>query len=132
MISLSSSGLNGQAKQAAVARWNGVAKPLYSLGYMEDMVVQIAGIQETAEVCIEPRCALVFCADHGVVAEGVSQSGSEVTALVAESVADGGANINLMAGAAGADVFAVDMGMARDVDQPGILVRCGHGHGTGC
>ena len=123
MISLSSSGLNGQAKQAAVARWNGVAKPLYSLGYMEDMVVQIAGIQETAEVCIEPRCALVFCADHGVVAEGVSQSGSEVTALVAESVADGGANINLMAGAAGADVFAVDMGMAREVDHPGILVR---------
>lgn len=50
------------------------------------MIVEIAGIQETADVRIERRCALVFCADHGVVAEGVSQSGSEVTALVAARI----------------------------------------------
>ena len=115
--------LNEDARRQAQEKWNTVAKPLYSLGRMEEMVAQIAGIQETAEVRIAPSCALVFCADHGVVAEGVSQSGSEVTALVARSVAEGSANVNLMAGAAGADVFAVDMGMAADVDHPGVLVR---------
>ena len=56
-----------------------------------------------------------FCADHGVVAEGVSQSGCEVTQLVAQSIAEGTANINLMAGFSNADVYAVDMGMLNPV-----------------
>ena len=99
----------------AQKRWDQVAKPLYSLGKLEELVVQIAGIQQTVDVRIDKRCALVFCADHGVVAEGVSQSGSEVTALVAKSIVDGTANINLMAKVAHADVFAVDMGMLRPV-----------------
>ena len=85
------------------------------------MIARIAGIQGTADVRLSPRCALVFCADHGVVAEGVSQTGQAVTALVARSIAAGSANVNLMARAAGADVFAVDAGMAADVDHPGII-----------
>ena len=108
-----------KAKEMAQYRWDHVAKPLHSLGRLEDMIVQIAGVQQTADVCIDKRCALVFCGDHGVVAEGVSQSGSEVTALVAKSIAEGTANINLMAGASGTDVFAVDMGMLRTV--PGAI-----------
>ena len=103
------------AKEQAQYRWDHVAKPLHSLGRLEDMIVQIADIQQTADVRIDKRCALVFCGDHGVVAEGVSQSGSEVTALVAKSIADGTANINLMAGVSGTDVFAVDMGMITPV-----------------
>lgn len=105
----------------AQKRWDQVAKPLYSLGKLEELVVQIAGIQQTVDVRIDKRCALVFCADHGVVAESVSQSGSEVTALVAKSIVDGTANINLMAKVAHADVFAVDMGMLRPVT--GSIVR---------
>ena len=99
------------AKEQAQWKWDHVAKPLHSLGLLEDMIVKVAGIQETAEVRIDKRCALVFCADHGVVEEGVSQSDSEVTALVARSSAEGTANINLMASCANADVYAVDMGM---------------------
>ncbi|MBE5787716.1 MAG: nicotinate-nucleotide--dimethylbenzimidazole phosphoribosyltransferase [Clostridiales bacterium] len=96
-----------QARQ----QWDRVAKPLHSLGQLEDMIVKIAGIQETGDVCIDRRCALVFCADHGVVAEGVTQSMSDVTARVARSIAEGTGNINLMSAASQADVFAVDMGM---------------------
>lgn len=115
------------ARKQAQERWDHVAKPLHSLGRLEDAVVQMAGIQQTADVCIEKRCALVFCADHGVVAEGVSQSGSEVTALVAQSIAEGTANINLMAGVSHTDVFAVDMGMLADVS--GVLL-CKIARGT--
>ena len=118
-----------QAGMEARRRWDSVAKPLHSLGRLEDLVVQLAEIQGTANVEIGKRCVLVFCADHGVVAEGVSQSGQEVTALVARSIAEGMANVNLMAGAAGADVFAVDMGMAAEV--PGTINRriaCGTGN----
>jgi nicotinate-nucleotide--dimethylbenzimidazole phosphoribosyltransferase len=109
------------AREAARYRWDHVAKPLHSLGRLEDMIVQIAGLQGTPDVRLDRRCALVFCADHGVVAEGVSQSGSEVTARVARSIAAGEANVNLMASVARADVFAVDMGMLQSV--PGTLNR---------
>ena len=114
--------LNETAMAAARARWDAVAKPLNSLGVWEKWIAQIAGMQGTADVRIAPRCALVFCADHGVVEEGVAQSSSEVTALVAQSVAEGTANVNLMAAAAGAKAFAVDMGMARDVAHPDMIV----------
>lgn len=107
------------AKEQAQARWDHVAKPLNSLGKLEKLIVMIAGVQNTPDVRINKRCALVFCGDHGVVAEGVSQSGSEVTALVAKSIAEGTANINLMAGASYTDVFAVDMGMVGTV--PGTI-----------
>ena len=111
------------AVYASRERWDAVAKPLHSLGRLEDMIAQVAGIQGTADVRLTPRCALVFCADHGVVAEGVTQSGQAVTALVARSIAAGGANVNLMAKTVGADVFAVDVGMATDVEHPGIIRR---------
>ena len=113
--------LDESARQAALRRWDAVAKPLRSLGAFEPMIAQIAAIQGTADVQLSPRCVLTFCGDHGVVAQGVSQSGSEVTAKVAKAVADGESNINLMAAAAQADVFAVDMGMA--VRVPGTIDR---------
>ena len=109
------------AKELSQRRWDQVAKPLNSLGKLEALVVQLAGIQNTPDVRIAKRCALIFCADHGVVAEGVSQSGCEVTALVAKSIAEGTANVNLMAAVSHTDVFAVDMGMLHAV--PGTLDR---------
>jgi len=109
------------AKETAQYRWDHVAKPLNSLGKLEKLIVKIAGVQGTPDVCIDKRCALVFCGDHGVVAEGVSQSGSEVTALVAKSIAEDTANINLMASVSLTDVFAVDMGMVSAV--PGTIDR---------
>ena len=115
------------ARELAQYRWDHVAKPLRSLGRLEEMIVQIAGIQQTADVCLSKRCVLVFCGDHGVVEEGVTQSGQEVTALVAKSIAERTANVNLMASAAQADVFAVDMGMAQDV--PGTI-RLKNAYGT--
>ena len=109
------------AGERAQARLDRIAKPLRALGRLEELIVQLAEIQGTEDVCISPRCALVFCGDHGVVAEGVSQSGSEVTALVARAIAEGTSNVSLMAAASGTDVLAVDMGMLTDV--PGVLDR---------
>lgn len=111
------------ARERAQRRWDSVAKPLNSLGRMEKMIADIAAMQQSEDVRLALRCALVFCADHGVVAEGVTQSGQDVTALVARSIAEGSANVNLMAAAADADVFAVDMGMAEAGKHPAILKR---------
>ena len=108
-------------QEKARRRWDNVAKPLHSLGLMEDLIVRIAGVQETENVNIDRRCAVVFCGDHGVVRQGVSQTDSSVTALVAEAIAEGTGNINLMAAAADTDVLAVDMGMLTPV--PGVRDR---------
>ena len=108
-------------QEQARKRWDSIAKPLHSLGLLEDLVVRIAETRGTPDVCIDRRCVLVFCGDHGVVRKGVSQTGSEVTAVVARSIAEGTANINLMASAANTDVMAVDMGMLEKV--PGTIDR---------
>lgn len=114
---------SAQAAQAARRRWFSVAKPLDSLGLLEDMVVKLAGIQGSDQVDISRRCCLTFCADNGVVAEGVTQTDSSVTAAVARSIARGTGNICQMAKVARCDVFAVDVGMRDKVDDPRVIDR---------
>ena len=115
--------LDAPAMEAARARWNGVAKPLNALGRLEDLIVQTAGIQAAADVRLRPRCGLIFCADHGVVAQGISQTDQRVTALVARAIADGTSNVNRMAAVSGTPVYAVDVGMALDVAHPALIRR---------
>ncbi|MDO4601237.1 MAG: nicotinate-nucleotide--dimethylbenzimidazole phosphoribosyltransferase [Eubacteriales bacterium] len=106
--------LDTQAMEAAVAHWNSIAKPLHSLGKLEDFVVQLAGITGTPNVKIEKRALVAMCADNGVVEEGVTQSGQEVTAIVAENFLKAETTACIMAKKCGADVYPVDVGMASD------------------
>lgn len=112
-----------EAAEAAAHQWNSIAKPLHSLGLLEDGVIQIAGITGSSDVKLTKRCVVVMCADNGVVAEGVSQTDSSVTAIVAKTMAEGTSNINWMAKQFGAEVFPVDIGMKEDVDVPGLIRR---------
>ena len=121
--------LSEAARREAIRRWDAVAKPLRSMGRFEDMTAQIAAIQGTADISLRPRCALIFCGDHGVVRQGVTQTDSSVTARVAASIAEGSSNISLMAAAADTDVLAVDMGMQEPLSMPGLL-SCRLGPGT--
>ena len=67
------------ARAAAKRRWDSLAKPLGSLGLFEDMVTKLAALRGNADAHLSDRRLLVFCADHGVAARGVTQCGSEVT-----------------------------------------------------
>ena len=104
----------------ARAAWNAVAKPLGSLGRLEDMVVQMAALTGSEQVDISRRCVAVLCADNGVVAQGVSQSGPEVTTVVARNIAAGISSVCRMCAPVGIDCVCVDMGMRERVDVPGI------------
>lgn len=106
------------AAQRARDRWNNIAKPIGSLGLLEDAIVEIAALTGTTKICIDRRAVVVFCADNGVVEEGVTQTGQDVTALVAGNMLKGQSAVCLMARVARADVFPVDIGMCYDV--PGI------------
>ena len=113
---------DAQAAAAAADHWSRVAKPLGSLGVLEEDIVRIAGIQGTEQVKLANKAVAVFCADNGVVAEGVTQTGQEVTAVVAGNMTRGASSVCQMAKVAGAKVLPVDIGMARPV--PGTIDRC--------
>jgi nicotinate-nucleotide--dimethylbenzimidazole phosphoribosyltransferase len=111
------------AYQAAKSRWDSIAKPLGSFGLLEEMIQKLAAVQGTADVDISVRTAVVMCGDHGVVSEGVTQCGQEVTAECAKAIAEGRSNINAVAAAFNAEVIAVDVGIAADVDCGRLIKR---------
>lgn len=111
------------AAEAARLRWSRIAKPLDSLGLLERAVVQLAGIAGDARVTLRRKGVVVLCADNGVVAEGVTQCGSEVTAAVAQNLARGDASVCKMARVAGAEVIPVDIGVAQDLSAQGLIVH---------
>ena len=116
--------LDEEALRAARDKWNAVAKPIGSLGEFECMVEKIAGIVGTAEVKLSKRALLVLCADNGVVAQGVTQSDSDITTVIAGSIAQGISSVCRMAQTACIDAFSVDMGMKEPSDVEGVINRC--------
>lgn len=118
-----------EARAAARRKWAACAKPLGSLGLLEDMLTDMAALTGTAELALTPRTVLVLCADNGVVAQGVSQSGSEVTGIVARALAAGQSNVCRMAALASCRVLPVDMGILDFRQEPGVC-SCRIGNGT--
>ena len=111
-----------QAKE----RWDAIAKPIDSLGVFEDMVARLCAIAGTENPGdYKRRALLTLCADHGVVEEGVTQTDSGVTKVVAENIAHGCSGVNYMAQTAGVDVYAVDIGM---LGEPYPDASFGMGH----
>lgn len=108
-----------KAQAAAKNRWDKLAKPLNGMGMLEHQLARIAAIDPGID--IGKKCVAVMCADNGVVAEGVTQTGSEVTAIVAGNIARGQATVVNMARIAGADVFPYDVGML--TEAPGVPCR---------
>lgn len=104
-----------ESMEKAMERWKSVGKPLFSLGKLEDAVIRIAGIKGKPVYSLDRKGLVIMCADNGVVAEGVTQTGQEVTAIVAENFTKKATSVCLMAEVAGTDLFPVDIGMAVDV-----------------
>ena len=109
------------AMDAAWKHWDGIGKPLRSLGRLEEVLVQIAGIQRTPKIQIQKKGLVIMCADNGVVEEGVTQSGQYVTAVVAENFLDEKSCVAIMCRETGTGIFPVDIGMA--VDTPRVEKR---------
>ena len=118
--------LDERAMETAAKRWDSIAKPLHSLGKMEKMVIQIAGITGNPDMHINKRALVPMCADNGVVEEGVTQTGQEVTAIVAENFLSGDTSACVMCRQCGTKVIPVDIGMAVDTKvATDLKVACG-------
>ena len=105
-------------------RWDSIAHPLDSLGLLERDIVRIAGITGSADVDLSKKAVVVMCADNGVVAQGVTQTGQDVTAIVTENMSTGDTSVCCMARVAGAEVIPVDIGVARPVTGGRIRQMC--------
>ncbi|MBR1456574.1 MAG: nicotinate-nucleotide--dimethylbenzimidazole phosphoribosyltransferase [Oscillospiraceae bacterium] len=121
---------DGAVATQARARWDALAKPLGSLGALEEAVVRIAALTGTLDPKLDRRALVVYCADNGVVARGVSQCGSEVTAAVAASLAAGESTVCHMARTVRCSVQAVDVGI-KDFSGCKGVISCRVRNGTG-
>lgn len=113
-----------EAYEAASRRWDSIAKPLGSLGLLETVVCRLAAVYGSSDIDVPKKAVIVMCADNGVVEEGVTQTGQEVTAIVTENMSKGLTSVCKMAGVAGADVFPVDIGVYREVAGDRIIKEC--------
>lgn len=95
------------------ARLDSLTKPPGSLGRLEDLALQLGLIQATDAPRVGRKAIVVYCADHGVVEEGVSPYPPEVTRQMVENFHSGGAAINVLCRHAGIEPVIVDMGVGK-------------------
>jgi len=104
--------LDKKSMDEARARQDTLTKPQGSLGRLEELSIQLAGIQRRPIPRIEDRAVITMAGDHGVVAEKVGNWPQEVTAQMVGNFLHGGAGINVISRQVGARVVVVDMGVA--------------------
>lgn len=122
--------LDQKARAAATARQNTLTKPPGSLGRLEELSIQLAGVSGNPIPSIKDKVIVTMAGDHGVVAEGVSAYPQEVTPQMVLNFLYGGAAINALAGHVGARIVVVDMGVAADMEPHPNLVVKKIAHGT--
>ncbi|MEP7335485.1 MAG: nicotinate-nucleotide--dimethylbenzimidazole phosphoribosyltransferase [Actinomycetota bacterium] len=124
MLDLRIETLNADAMDAARAELDRKTKPRGSLGRLEELAVQLAGIGVSG-----PRCAIVVAAaDHGYAEEGVSAYPAEVTRQMLQVFASGGAAISVLSRLVDAELVVVDAGVREELDHPRVRsIRIGPG-----
>jgi nicotinate-nucleotide--dimethylbenzimidazole phosphoribosyltransferase len=114
--------LNQEAMIAAKERQARLTKPAGSLGRLETLSIQIAGITGQLDPPLTERVVIVAAGDHGVTTEGVSAYPSEVTPQMVLNFLNGGAAINVLARQVEARVVVLDAGVATDLpDHPDLI-----------
>ena len=106
--------VNAEAVAAAASRQNSLTKPPGSLGRLEELAGFMAGWRGTARPTIELAQAVIFAGNHGICAQGVNPFQQEVTAQMVGNFMAGGAAINQLCRANGAELSVI----ALELDRP--------------
>lgn len=105
------------------SNWDRIAKPLDSLGKLEDLVAKLGAIQRTEHPSCKKTCLIVLCADNGIVEEGISQSDQSVTRICAENIAAKKTTVGIMAGHSDCEMKVYDVGINYDGDLNNVIGR---------
>jgi nicotinate-nucleotide--dimethylbenzimidazole phosphoribosyltransferase len=114
-------GISELHRDAALARQAQLTKPAGSLGRLEQLATDLAGLQQTERPRAERVPIIIFAGDHGVVAQGVSAYPQEVTIAMMSNFAVGGAAISVLARQLGSSLEVVDAGSLAELPMPGIV-----------
>lgn len=111
------------AMDAARKRQAELAKPPGSLGRLEDLSVQLAGITGQVKNTLDRKELLVFCADNGVVEEGVSSAPQSVTLSQTINLTRRKTGASVIAGHFGCRLRVCDVGVNADISEPAVINR---------
>ncbi|HYE82751.1 MAG TPA: nicotinate-nucleotide--dimethylbenzimidazole phosphoribosyltransferase [Clostridia bacterium] len=107
----------------AAGRLDKLAKPIGSLGKLEELAVKIAGITGKQSTRFEKKVTIIMAADNGVVEEGVSACPQAVTTVQTINFLKGVTGVCVLSRHAGADIRVVDIGVGSDLEYPGLISR---------
>lgn len=115
--------LDSTSMKECQEKLDNLTKPPGSLGVLEKLAVQLAGISGNSEPTLGPKTIVVMAGDHGVVAEGISAFPQEVTPQMVVNFLNQGAAINVLCNHAGANVLVVDVGINAHLEHPGLISK---------
>ena len=112
-----------ESKKEAAERLDMLVKPIGSLGKLEDIAVKISGITGKQKNNFDKKVTIIMASDNGVSEEGVSAAPQSVTALMTINFLKGITGVCVLSKHAGADIRVVDIGVASDLEYPGLINR---------
>jgi len=115
--------LDADCMQVTRTHQDTLTKPMGSLGRLEELSIQVAGITSNPNPQLHDKVVLVMASDHGIVDEGVSAYPQAVTAQMVSNFLNGGAAINVLARHVGARVVVVDMGVSSQLEPHAGLIQ---------
>ena len=113
--------LDEAAMEDARKRQAQLAKPPGSLGRLEDLSIQLAGITGKVHNSVAKKHLLVFAADNGVVAEGVASSPQSVTLMQTINLTRAKTGASVLAKHFGCGITVCDVGVNADIRDPAVL-----------
>ena len=114
---------SAEAYRKAKKKFDALAKPLDGFGDFEDIICNVAAMQQTDAPDISNKGLVVMIADNGVAGCGVSQTDPSVTLSVAKLLAKGESTVGKMTSGYPVGIFPVDVGIDTDETIPGIISR---------
>ncbi|WP_296971228.1 nicotinate-nucleotide--dimethylbenzimidazole phosphoribosyltransferase [Tepidanaerobacter sp. EBM-38] len=116
--------LDEEVMKKTQARLDDLTKPAGSLGMLENIAKQIAGITGNVVPELPKKAAILMAGDHGILKEGVAPFPQEVTPQMVLNFVNGGAAMSVLTRHENAKLYVVDIGVASDLpDVPNIINR---------
>lgn len=115
--------LNEEVGQQVSAYLDTLTKPQGSLGRLEEFVIDLGKMTGQAFPEVSKPGVIIFAADHGITAEGVSAFPSEVTVQMVYNFLNGGAGMNVFSRLIDAEFAVVDIGVSVDLEVEGLTIR---------
>lgn len=112
---------NLEIKEATKEKWDGLVKPLGSLGTLEELAIKISGITGKAVNKMDKKAIVVMASDNGVFEEGVTSTPQIITTLLTEGMVQGITGVATLGRFVGADIVTVDIGLNSDYSHEKVL-----------